>query len=129
MNLESRLQAECVAWLWNTYPRTRGLLYHIPNGGLRGAREAATLKAIGVIPGMPDLCLAIPHPQGLGAGLYIEMKTDTGSLSKSQKKQRYILQNAGHWWCACRSFEHFKKIITEYLEGSIWLDQSVLSEN
>ncbi len=33
---EDRIQADFYIWLWNSYPKFRGAVYHIPNGGSRG---------------------------------------------------------------------------------------------
>jgi len=32
---EAKLQAQCVVWLWNTYPETRGLFFSVENEGAR----------------------------------------------------------------------------------------------
>ena len=34
-----------------------GLVFAIPNGGHRSVRAGADLKATGLVPGVPDLCL------------------------------------------------------------------------
>jgi hypothetical protein len=116
---ENKLQSDCVLWLWNTHPATRGLLYHIPNGGLRSAREGATFKAMGVVAGIPDLCLAIPR-NGFAA-LYLEMKTGTGALSPDQIKEHGRLQDAGNKVVVCRSLEEFKCAVMDYLKASEYL--------
>ena len=67
-------QAALISWAEayeRIYPEL-ALLYHIPNGGKRDRIVAAKLKAQGVKPGVPDLCL--PVPRGKYHGLYIEMK-------------------------------------------------------
>lgn len=125
---EDSIQAECFAWFHNTYPLCRGLMYHIPNGGLRDKIEANKLKAMGVISGIPDICLAIPSRMprekitvGLSVygALYIEMKrVKTGTHSEAQKSVQNSLKEAGNCVLECRTVEDFKKIITEYLEGS-----------
>ena len=43
------------------------LLFHIPNGGSRNKIEAAKLKAQGVKPGVPDICLPVPWLSALKA--------------------------------------------------------------
>lgn len=48
------------------------MLYAIANGGGRTPSVAAAMKAEGVRPGVPDMCL--PVPAGQYAGLYIELK-------------------------------------------------------
>lgn len=63
---EHELQKSCVKWFRLQYPEYTNLLFAIPNGGKRNAREAARLKAEGVTPGVPDLFLQLPfiriHP-------------------------------------------------------------------
>lgn len=57
-------------------------LHHIPNGGRRDKREAVKLKRQGVKSGVSDLHL--PYPCNGYHGLYIEMKSENGKLSKKQ---------------------------------------------
>lgn len=52
------------------------LIFHIPNGGKRNAREAARFKRMGVKADVPDLFL--PVPRGDCHGLFIEMKAPKG---------------------------------------------------
>ena len=59
------------------------LLFHVPNGGRRDAKEAAHLKRQGVRAGVPDLCL--PVARGGYHGLFIELKTEGGRASEAQK--------------------------------------------
>lgn len=48
---EAREQQAVVEWCaWKRIP-----IFHIPNGGRRDKREAASLKRQGVKPGVPDL--------------------------------------------------------------------------
>ena len=61
------------------------LLYHIPNGGRRDAKEAAHLKRQGVRAGVPDLCL--PVPRGGFHGLYIELKAGQNKPTAHQKAE------------------------------------------
>ncbi|MDZ4910613.1 VRR-NUC domain-containing protein, partial [Clostridium perfringens] len=60
------------------------LIYHIPNGGKRNAREAASLKRQGVKSGVPDLHLPVPK-NGYNS-LYIEMKVNKNKCSENQNK-------------------------------------------
>ncbi len=67
----------------NQYPEL-DLLYHVPNGGYRHPATAARMKAQGVKPGVPDLCL--PVARGGWHGLYVEMKRKKdGRVSDAQK--------------------------------------------
>lgn len=52
---EIKLQSAAWQWVWNTYPGTRLLMFHVPNGGFRSKVEAAQLKASGVLAGIPDI--------------------------------------------------------------------------
>lgn len=68
-----------------------GLVFlHPANGGYRHAREAAQLKAMGVVPGAPDLLLW--HN---GRSYALELKTPNGRETETQVNMRLQLQRAG----------------------------------
>ncbi len=118
---EAKIQSDCFQWLWNTYPSTRRLCFHIPNGGLRSAREAATFKAMGVVAGIPDLCLAIAsssYDKTYSHALYIEIKTATGKTSPEQEACHIALKNADNAIAIVRSLEEFKQTVTTYLANT-----------
>lgn len=78
---ESKIQQDIIKTCWAELPVTRGLLFHVPNGGLRsGGREGAMLKGQGVLSGVPDLCF-----MWVNGANWIEVKKPGGILSKSQK--------------------------------------------
>jgi VRR-NUC domain-containing protein len=56
------------------------IYFHCPNGEERDKRVAAKLKAMGTLPGVPDLCLI--SPAGLVHGL--ELKREGNPLSAAQ---------------------------------------------
>lgn len=103
---ESKIQGECFAWLWNYHPETRRCFFAIPNGGRRNPREAMTLKATGLIAGVPDTCLVWK-----GRIYFFEFKTEKGLLSESQIKFIPSLEKQGAIVYICKSFEDFKDII------------------
>jgi hypothetical protein len=70
------------------------LLHAIPNGGDRHPTVAARLKAAGVKPGVPDICL--PVPRGDWHGLYIELKTRRGRVSAAQREWLTALARQGY---------------------------------
>jgi hypothetical protein len=103
---ETQLQARCFQWAHNTYPQIRGCLFSVPNGGTRHAREALTLKATGLTPGIPDLLLVWPILAGF------ELKTDTGTLSPEQKRIHEIWRAKGIEVHVVRTFDDFQRIIS-----------------
>lgn len=90
------------------------LLFHIPNGGKRGKREAEKLKRMGVKPGVPDLCL--PVARGGFHGLYVEMKRlEGGRVSTEQKAWLAALHEAGHCVALCEGHEQAIAVLRDYL--------------
>ena len=92
------------------------LLYHVPNGGSRNALEAKHLKAQGVKPGVPDLCL--PVSRGGYHGLYIELKRRGGGRT-SQAQTAWLEALARQRYCAsvCHGWTEAARMIAWYLEG------------
>ena len=91
----------------------RNFIYAVPNGGFRSKRTASVLKAEGVKRGIPDLhCFVAVHPYH---SLYIEMKTETGDLTESQKSVIPMLRREGHKVLICRSEEQALNEILKYL--------------
>ena len=89
----ARLQAATAPYL--------ARLHAIPNGGRRNPREAVRLKAQGVTPGVPDLCL--PRAAHGFHGLYMETKAPAlpgkpgGRLSADQKDWQAYLTEEGYY--------------------------------
>ena len=96
------------------------LIYHIPNGGSRDAREAHNLKLQGVVPGIPDL--HIPVARNGYHGLYIEMKRSGkgARVSEDQKRVLAYLDKQCYKTAVCYGADEAIKIIDEYL----WRDKS-----
>lgn len=78
---------------------------HVPNGAtLRGdkaqrERQMASLKADGLMPGFPDLIVYGPG-QRIG---HIEVKTDKGRQTDTQKACEVWLTGLEHKYAVCRS--------------------------
>ncbi len=111
---ESKIQADFHKKLWNTYPKTRNLCYHIPNQAKRTGY--AYMIAMGMVPGIPDYHCNFPS-QGFNS-LYIEFKTDTGKLSDKQIKVQADLRAAGHRVEVARSTEEGLNFFIDYAKGS-----------
>ena len=112
---EAQHQANVINWALlhrDEYPELV-LLYHIPNGGSRDPVEARHLKDQGVKRGVPDLCL--PVPRGRYHGLYIEMKAETGRVSREQEWWGEQLCEQGYAWRICHGWQEASKILEGYL--------------
>lgn len=90
------------------------LLFAIPNGGHRKKGEAGKMKAEGVKAGVPDYFL--PVARGKYHGLFIELKTVKGKLSKPQKIWKMELEEQGFKVEVCHGWEAAAKAITNYLK-------------
>lgn len=104
---EQQLQATCFQWHWNNFPKERGTLFHVQNNSssrVLGNKR----KAVGVVSGVSDLILIL-----CGRVVFIEMKTETGTQSTSQKEFQSKVKELGHKYVVIRSFEEFKKLIYE----------------
>lgn len=112
-------QAQATLMQWSRMAAFNGgkvsdYLHHSPNGGKRDLREAVRLKAQGVMSGYPDLHLFVAR-HGFH-GLFIEMKSPTGTTSANQKEVMKRLSEQGYKCVVCKSFESAQKEIKEYLE-------------
>ena len=120
-HLEEDLQIKCVNWFNLQHPDM--LLHHSPNGGKRNAREAARFKEMGTLSGFPDLFIAKIKIIDLGdgfefiPGLFIELKSEKGTLTENQKKIHKQLEKEGYHVAICRNFEEFVEIVEKYLEN------------
>ena len=111
-HIESQLQKNCLTWFKLQFPSH--VIHSIPNGGRRGKIEAAIMKAEGVLAGCADLF--VMASSGFYNGLYIEMKTEKGRQTNSQKWFEKKATDFGYKYAVCRSFDEFKKTIEEYLK-------------
>lgn len=111
------MQREIIA-AWDRWCRGLGvpdpyLLFAVPNGGRRGAAEAAILKGEGVRTGVPDLFLAVPR--GRYHGLFLELKTEDGRISKHQLAMHALLARQDYFVAVPRSVGEAFHIIETYL--------------
>ena len=94
---EAREQARLVAALrrkWSVIadPALRPVVFAVPNGGYRDAREASNLKTQGVLAGVPDLGIVLP----CGEMCWIEMKANDGKVSLTQVAIHSHFGHLGH---------------------------------
>lgn len=103
LKTEHEEQREFVSWFRKRYPGV--LIFAIPNGGHRSKATAARLKAEGVVPGVPDLCI----PEWM---VFIEMKRRKGGrLSKDQKNVMDQLQAAGYSCYVCAGADEAREVV------------------
>lgn len=76
---------------------------------------------MGLTPGMPDIHIAVPkrlNPNSpiTSAGLYIEMKTETGKVTERQADVHAKLLEQGYTVKVCRSVDEGMKVIKDYFD-------------
>jgi len=70
-------------------------------------------KQRGLIAGIPDMCLAVPSEPH--HALYIEFKTEKGTISTEQKITALNLSLQGYLVVFIRSVDEFMQVIPDYL--------------
>lgn len=108
-HIESEIQKECVRLFRIFYPRY--LIFSVPNGGSRNAREAAMLSAEGVMPGVSDLVVIAE-----GRVLFVEMKAPKGRQSRYQKVFQDAIERLGFKYEICRSVSEFLGTIKAWIK-------------
>ena len=98
------------------YPVLR-LMYHIPNEGKRSVSYGARLKAEGLLPGVPDICL--PAASGKYHGLYVEMKAGRNTATPDQAAYMERLAEQGYFVAVCYGWQQASELITAYLKGEV----------
>lgn len=99
-------------------PWMLGRIYAVPNGMYTLPQVAANHKAMGLLSGVPDLCL--PYPTDEYHGLYIELKSGaSGKESKNQLDYIDYLNSVGYNAVVCRDEHSFIRVIKDYLR---WVD-------
>jgi len=98
---EQALQIELVNTLRAVAPPLEFMCFHVPNGGYRTPREAAIFKALGVMPGIPDIvCL-----WSIGRVGFIELKAHNGALTNIQSRTHAFLRGMGFPVAVVRSLD------------------------
>lgn len=110
---------------WDAYARAKfgtwavKLLHHSPNGGFRTEATGARFKKMGTRRGFPDLFLMIPTSKK--HGLFIELKTEDGRQSGSQKEYEKLLKEQGYEYVLLKAKDaydavtQFEGIVERYL--------------
>lgn len=90
------------------------LMYHVPNGGRRDKREAASLRRQGVKAGIPDIVL--PVARGGFFGLYIELKFGKNKTSSIQDVWIKRLREMNYKVEVCYGWVAAREVIESYLD-------------
>lgn len=74
--------------------------FHVPNGGYRKPREAAILKGLGVVAGVPDVICIYK-----GAIYALELKSEEGRPTPKQLEAVDNIRNAGGFACVVQGLD------------------------
>jgi hypothetical protein len=96
----------------HVHPELRWL-FAVPNAGKRTIGAGRYMLAEGLRPGVPDICL--PVPRAGYAALFIELKSDRGTVSESQKEWLAGLTAAGNFAKVCYGWDEARETIVWYL--------------
>lgn len=73
--------------------------FHVPNGGQRTKYEGMIFKAMGVMPGVPDICLLLPYneddPDSYPRTVWIELKAGKGDTTDNQDAFGALMEEYG----------------------------------
>ena len=107
---ENQLQQSIYLWFTNTYviKDKRCMILSIPNGGLRDKMTAITLKATGLYKGAADLLVVFRGWVG-----FVELKTEVGIQSPSQRQFEAHCIEAGIPYRLVRTLAEFQQLIAE----------------
>jgi hypothetical protein len=111
---ESQIQQQMVKWFGYKYPECT--LFAIPNGHKRNAITGAILKREGVVAGVADLFLMKSNNKY--HGLWIEVKTDKGKQSESQKEFERKAVREGYKYVICKSIDQFINEVETYINDN-----------
>lgn len=112
-----RLLSECFMWANGMFPQTRMLLFHPVNETKPHPEETQQHflmrlnqnKAIGVVPGVPDLVLM------MGPGYGFDVKVGNDRVSEAQLAWAAAIRARGGDFYEIRTLQQFKEVFTELM--------------
>lgn len=105
---EDSLQIAVATYLKLQYPHA--LWWHTPNGGSRNAIEAAKLKRMGVLAGVPDIVIVYYSDM-----ICLELKIKPNKQTDTQKEFEKKITAYGHPYAVCYNIDEAKEFIDKYL--------------
>lgn len=111
-DLEGPIHRQIVSYLRHVLPPD-SIIHHSRNegnrGGIRGKLDGARGKAMGVLPGFPDLLIYTGEQ-----GYCLEVKTPKGRLSEAQKDVKERLERQALPYAVVRSVEDTRAALAEW---------------
>lgn len=112
---EAGVQTLIVNYLKFQYP---GILYCASAGGMfTSMKQAIKMKMTGYVKGFPDLQICEPNEKY--HGLFIEVKTEKGVVSKEQKEWIKQLNKRGYYATYVKGSDEAIKVIDAYFSNAI----------
>jgi len=113
---------EFLKWFCYSYPKYNRLLIHYPVGEKRDGYTGIKLKRMAARKGIPDFFLALPRrfsntDNFRYAGLWLELKSKKGKLTKDQKFYLKEFEDRGYACGVAYGWEEAAKIVKYYLSG------------
>ena len=109
---EGPIHKAIVHYLRRVLPKN-AIIHHSRNegnrGGMRGVRDGARGKAMGIKPGFPDLLIFTG-----GVGYCVEVKAEGGKMSTAQRAVRAELEKQEIPYAVCRSVEDMRETLAEW---------------
>lgn len=84
------------------------IAFHCPNGGYRHPAVAKKMKAMGVLPGVPDWTFNLPGPRFA----YLELKDHKGRQSEAQKQFQRDAEALGIPYLVARTPEEIDGVLS-----------------
>jgi hypothetical protein len=106
-NAEEKLQRSVMEFLTVALPPD-AVAFAVPNGGLRSPREAARMKGMGVVAGIPDIAIVYRS-----RAFFIELKGPRGVQSPAQRAMANKLNYCGGNVMLCRSVDEVEAQLRE----------------
>lgn len=106
-NSEDDIQKACVKMLQFLEGQGKLRFFSVPNEAKRSIKVAMRHKALGMRAGVPDLVVL----GNKGSAGFIELKTDKGKLTASQKDWRDWLKSAGYPHAVCKSVDEMLGVL------------------
>jgi len=106
---EAQIQIKLVSYIWTQFKK-KIVPVHIPNDMARTSSEGYVKKRMGMFTGASDLLIIGKNKNSL----FLEVKTESGTLSKEQNTFKSMLENRGHDFAVGYGLEDCIKIVHKY---------------